>query len=302
MSVGTSRGRRLAFSLTVLACGTFAACRVTVDSTAVKVREEHEFRVSGTPDLDLATFDGSIDVRAWDRPEIRVEVERAGGTREAAESVTVVTQQDGDRIRVEAHEPGRSRWVVNSVANLSRSARLVASVPRSCNLSVRSGDGALRVERVTGEIKLTTSDGDVRGFDLDGDVAVDTGDGSVKLEHVAGVIDVRTGEGPVWLGGQLGVVRIRATEGTVALKLAEGSRMDGDWDVSTGDGGVVLYLPDTFGAELDAMTSEGAVRVEDGLAIAHAHRSKRTLKGPLGEGGRILRIRTGDGSITLRKH
>ena len=36
--------------------------------------------------------------------------------------------------------------------------------------------------------------------------------------------------------------------------------MTDDWDISTGDGGVSLYLPTGFGAELDAHTGDGSIR------------------------------------------
>ena len=38
--------------------------------------------------------------------------------------------------------------------------------------------------------------------------------------------------------------------------------MSDDWDISTGDGSVTLYLPPDFGAELDARTSDGGIRNE----------------------------------------
>ena len=36
--------------------------------------------------------------------------------------------------------------------------------------------------------------------------------------------------------------------------------MDDDWDITTGDGSVSLYLPSDFGAELDAHTGDGSIR------------------------------------------
>ena len=60
-------------------------------------------------------------------------------------------------------------------------------MPRECNLVVNSGDGGLTVERVNGNIQLTTADGFVKGDQLEGDVTVDTGmapsSSSVLLER-----------------------------------------------------------------------------------------------------------------------
>jgi hypothetical protein len=86
------------------------------------------------------------------------------------------------------------------------------------------------------------------------------------------------------------------------------TRMEDDWDISTGDGSVSIYLPAGFNADLDAHTGDGRIRNELGIAGEHdlerdrhsdAH-DRRTLRGKIGEGGKRLRVQTGDGGITLR--
>jgi hypothetical protein len=78
--------------------------------------------------------------------------------------------------------------------------------------------------------------------------------------------------------------------------------MKADWSMTTGDGGVALYLPSDFAAELDAHTGDGAIRNELQVESqgGESERARRTLKGRLGAGGRTLRIRTGDGSVRLK--
>jgi len=83
--------------------------------------------------------------------------------------------------------------------------------------------------------------------------------------------------------------------------------MKDDWSITTGDGGVAVYLPSDFGAELDAHTGDGSIRNELGLKAeaerendSDRERDRRSLKGKLGTGGKLLRIRTGDGSIRLK--
>jgi len=40
-------------------------------------RDEKHFSVSGTPDLTFITFDGSIEIRPWDKAEVQVVVSEA---------------------------------------------------------------------------------------------------------------------------------------------------------------------------------------------------------------------------------
>ena len=73
--------------------------------------------------------------------------------------------------------------------------------------------------------------------------------------------------------------------------------MKDDWSMTTGDGGVSLYLPSDFGAELDAHTGDGTIRNELDLDVRRPGRGDRAAQreGRIGAGGRQLRIRTGDG-------
>lgn len=282
-----------------------AGCMVHVGEDDYVVREEKRFEVKGTPDLRLATFNGSIEVRTWDRPEVRVEIEKRGGNKEMAESIRVEVDQQGDRVRIEARGPDTDDWVFGlaGVAHISRSARLVATVPHECHLAIASGDGGLQVERVAGRMELRTGDGSVRGLDLDGDVTVNTGDGSIKLEGLSGRLDARTGDGSVAAQGRLDAVRLSSDDGSITLRAAPGSRMTDDWDVRSGDGGVVVYLPDGFGATIDAETEDGSIRPDADFALeAASDKGASRLRGNLAGGGRVLRIRTSDGTIGLRRY
>src|SRR5688572_1672959 len=82
-----------------------AACVVSVDSQGQIVREEKRFSVRGVPDIRLSTFDGSIEVQSGDHPEVVVEIEKRGATREAVDALEVTSKQDGNRIELEVKRP-----------------------------------------------------------------------------------------------------------------------------------------------------------------------------------------------------
>ena len=77
-------------------------------------------------------------------------------------------------------------------------------MPRDGNVAAKSGDGSIRIEHVRGRLELRTGDGSIRATDIGGQLTLATGDGSVTLDDVDGDLDVDTGDGSVSVAGKLG--------------------------------------------------------------------------------------------------
>lgn len=281
-----------------------AGCVVNVDSQALIQRDEKRFEVSGTPELRLTTADGAIEVRSWDRPEVVVEIEKRGANREAVDALEVTVEQNGDRIELEVKRP-REESFTGFGFHRSASARLIVSVPRKSNVTARSGDGSIRIEGVAGRLDLSTGDGSIRARNVDGDLTLHTGDGSVTVENGSGRLGVETGDGSVSVAGNLSSLRLQTGDGSIVYRADAETRMADDWDLSTGDGTVTLYLPSDFSANLDARTGDG--RISNDLQVEaereqddERDNDRHSLTSQLGNGGRTLRVRTNDGSIRIR--
>jgi hypothetical protein len=244
-------------------------------------REEKRFTVTAKPEVSVRTFDGSIEIRPWDKSEVQVVVERRARDKAAADSIEVKAEQTGNRVEVAVTVPPTHGF---GIYGANRSARLIVSVPANADVSARSGDGSIDVDGLTGHIQLHS------------------GDGSIRAHHVGGDLEVHTGDGSVTLTGKLTSVRARSGDGSVNISAEEGSTAANDWEIVTGDGSVTLAIPDGFGAELDAHTGDGGIRMQD-LTVSNVtgRIGRNSLRGRLGSGGHNLRVRTGDGSITLRR-
>jgi hypothetical protein len=287
------------------------ACDVAVDSGSAiyTAREEKRFAVTGTPDLTLGTFDGSIAIKAWDRPEVLVEVEKRAGDKALADAIVIKVEQAGNRIRVDVPKPSATEST-NGLhmgggsiffGRVGSSARLVVSVPRDCDVLARTGDGTIAVENVAGRLDLETGDGSVKGRDLGGALKAHTEDGMLEFRNVKGKADLDTADGGIVITGVLAAVRAQTNDGAVTVRAEPGSAAAEAWDIRTGDGSVSIDVPDTLNADLDARTSDGSVRV-DGLSVTGSVEDERQgIRGRLGAGGQVLRIRTGSGTITIRK-
>jgi DUF4097 and DUF4098 domain-containing protein YvlB len=282
-----------------LAALSAAGCTVTVDSHSEILREEKQFKVTGMPDVRLTTFDGGIEIQGWDKPHVSVEIEKRGPSRQALEQLEVVSSQNGNLIELEVKRP-RSESFSGIGLHQTAYAKLIVSVPLNSHIRARSGDGSIRIERVNGRIELRTSDGSIRASEVTGELSFDTSDGSVTVDRAQGRLAVDTGDGSVSVTGRLASVKLHTGDGSVVYRAESGAAMADNWDITTGDGTVSVYLPPGFSAELDAHTGDGSIRSEiDGLSSPSGE-ARRTLKGTIGGGGRLLRIRTGDGAIRLR--
>src|SRR5215471_15219315 len=223
------------------------ACVVNVDQQGYIEHEEKRFEVAGVVDLHLETFDGSVEVRSWDRPEIVVDVEKRGFEKAATSRIEVVTNRSGNRIDVTARQNGQTTGFGFHTGN-SPSAKLIATVPRKTDLVVKSRDGSLLVERLDGKLDLRTNDGRIRVIETSGQLLAESDDGSLEFEDVSGQIDARTRDGSIRISGAPSVLRAQSGDGSVVLKIRPGTVMTDDWTVTTEDGSISVELPNGFNA------------------------------------------------------
>jgi hypothetical protein len=296
--------RRALLAPSLLALAVAApACVVNVDNRGYIEHEQKRVDAAGVADLRLETFDGNIEVRSWDRPEIVVDVEKRGADRAAVERIEVSMNRSGNRVELIATQSGQTRGF-GFGRLMSPSAKLVANVPRKLDLAIKSGDGTLLVERIDGRLDLRTGNGRVRAIGTTGELLAETNDGTIELEDVAGRVEARTGDGSLRVSGTPSVLRAQSEDGSVVLHIRSGAVMTEDWLVSTGDGSISAELPDGFNADIEADPgSDGHARSEISLVnVSGGTHSERTLRGRVGDGGHVFRLRTGDGTIRLTKY
>jgi hypothetical protein len=263
-------------------------------------REEKRFSVEGKPDVKLRTQDGSIEIRSWDRPDVLVVVEKHAFSKDAAAAITVTSSQEANHISLDVRMRAEQAfgWFVGGFG----SAKLIVSLPAMSDVQAATGDGSIQLENVRGVISLRSGDGSIHARDVSGSIAARSGDGSISLEEVTGAIDANTGDGSIAVAGVLSSVRARSGDGGIGVRAQPGSKVEADWDITTGDGGIRLDVPDSFGAELEARTGDGGIKF-DGITLSNVTGDigRNRASGRLGEGGRTLRVRSGDGTIVIRR-
>jgi putative adhesin len=235
------------------------------------------YSLTGKPDLRIETSDANIRVTTWDQPRIEAKVISMrykigeGGIR-------VEERQNGDSVEIGVHY---SRHGI-SIEWGERRVDIIIQMPREGRVNLRTGDGKI----------------DVAG--LKGDMDLHSGDGSENLEAVDGRLHAATGDGHIRAHGRFDELDLKTGDGHLEVRAAGGSSLAAGWRLETGDGNVSLEVPDGLAADVNLHTSDGHIDLDMPITT-EGKISQNEIHGKLNGGGSQLTIRTGDGSIHLRK-
>lgn len=256
----------------------------------------HRYALKGRPELHLRTDDGSIRVEAGTGAEIEALV-TTEGWRIGAGDVTITESQTGDQVSIEVRVPqhhfgGPDSW--------HRSVKVVVRVPLDSDLDVRTGDGGVDVEPISGKVAITTGDGHITAHGLRGDIRLHTNDGAITADGLEGRLNADTGDGHLTIRGRFDKLDLRTGDGRIDAEVERGSKVSEAWSLRSGDGGITLRVPDDLGADLDAHTGDGSIVLDSPVTVSGTIRPS-LVRGKLGAGGAPLRLQTGDGSIRLKQ-
>jgi DUF4097 and DUF4098 domain-containing protein YvlB len=293
-----------------------AAIALAIAAVAPGARAEDvtkAYTVSGRANVRVDTNDGSVRVTTGDTQEVQFRVEYQGY--ELNKTLRVDSRQDGDRVELIARVTGH--WGFGWNGN-GKHLRIEVVMPRTGDLQVSTGDGAVEASSLDGKIVISTGDGSVKASGLSGTVDLHTGDGSITVEDLKGDIKLRTGDGSVEahrldgrvsadsgdghvkLDGRFDSLNIRTGDGSVEAHANNGSRMNAAWNIHTGDGSVDMTLPGDLQANIDASTGDGHISLGMPVTVEGSF-SNSQIHGKMNGGGQPLVIHTSDGSIRLNK-
>lgn len=128
-------------------------------------------------------------------------------------------------------------------------------------------------------------------------------DGNAELRGVAGSVDLNTGDGNLDVEGRFDVLNLNTGDGNIESVVRPGSMMKAGWTLRTGDGNIRIELPEQFAADVDAHTGDGHINTDVPIATTTpaSDTDRQDLRGPINGGGQILQLRTGDGTIQIRR-
>jgi hypothetical protein len=268
-------------------------CVLGLAAPAAADEWSHKYAVKGRPDVHLKTDDGAVRVETGAASDVEAVV-TTRGWRIGGGEVTVTESQTGDRVSIEVRVPRMQHFGVGH-----RSVELVVRMPREADLDVKTGDGGMDIEPVSGKVSLFTGDGHITARGLRGEMRLHSGDGSIKADALDGRLQADTGDGAMDVRGRFDALDLRTGDGHIDASAERGSKVGAAWSLSSGDGGIVLRVPDDLAADVEAHTGDGHIDLGAGVTVS-GRVSRNEVHGKLGAGGAPLRLHTGDGSIRLQ--
>ena len=235
------------------------------------------YHLTGTPELRIETSDANIRVTTWDQHAIEAKVITEhykignGGIR-------VEEHQTGDSVEIDVRYPHRDFVIGWS----NHRVDIIVQMPREGHVNLRTGDGKIDIAGLKGEMDLHS------------------GDGSENLESVDGKLHASTGDGHITAHGRFDELELKTGDGHLDVRADGGSSLAAGWRLETGDGNVSLEVPGGLAADVDLHTSDGHIDLDMPVTTEGKVRQNE-VRGKLNGGGSLLTIRTGDGSIHLRK-
>ena len=279
--------RSVITAMVILATGAFAAAAHADDYAKT-------YTVSNRANVHVDTNDGSVNVTTGDTKEIEFRVEYQGYV--LHKTLEIESNQHGDEVELIARIPGKWHISMGTMRRLHIEVRM----PKDADLQVRTGDGSIKANGVSGSVDLRSGDGALTVGSLKGAVRLHTGDGSIEASDLDGKCDASSGDGRIRLTGRFDVLTAKSGDGSVGIEALHGSKLDSSWSITSGDGSIDVAVPADLAANIDASSGDGHISSDIPVTV-EGIMSKSKLRGKMNGGGSTLTIHTGDGSIRLKQ-
>lgn len=245
--------------------------------------------------LHLHNSNGRTRVVGEERTDIEVKAskiaraESGEAARRLLEEIALVCAEIGDALGLEVEVP--RKWNRRGYANLE------VRVPRGTGVEVTASNGKVVIEGIRGSVRARSTNGSVCIVDVIGDIDAGTTNARLTCSCTCGRLLARSSNGKIELEDHSGSVDASTSNGLIRASL--GRVGEEGIQLATSNGRIVLELPEQVDAEVDIRVDNGVIRNDRSLCKAIRERSGQ-VRGRLGSGGAPIKLRTSNGSISLR--
>jgi DUF4097 and DUF4098 domain-containing protein YvlB len=195
---------------------------------------------------------------------------------------------------------------VGSDVQVSTGGGNIRLISAAGHVNANSGGGNLNIGWAK-VMTLRTGGGAISVNKCDGQVKAETGGGNIDIKDIAGSAQIETGGGSIHFGPIKGGVRAETGAGAIIARLAPGGEFtDSRLETSVGD--IVVYVPEGLGVNVKAAVEVargygirsdfGEIKISNpqGLGPREVY-----AEGSLNGGGPLLHVHTSTGNIEIRR-
>ena len=204
--------------------------------------------------VSLSNINGDVEVTGWNRNEVQIDALKTARDQQRLDEARIDVNGSGNSVEIETHYP--SHLINNNPA----SVHYTLHVPQGARIDkIDLVNGALTVQKLSGEIEANLVNGKLRASDLTGVADLDTVNGTIEANY-ASLNNVRE-------------IKLGSVNGTVNL-----------------------LLPQSPNAEVEASTVNGSISTDFPLTVK-GHWVGKNMSGTLGSGGVQIELSNVNGSI-----
>lgn len=280
----------VAVTLLALGAGSLRAQNSTIDTV---------FAVRGNARLSVQNQSGTVNVRVWNRSQIRVEAEH-------------------DRARVEFDATGNTVTARTVSRRGNSDVEFSISVPAGTALDINGLSLDVTVSGVCGPISITTLSGDVDVQCTDGDASIQSTSGDINVSDARGPLEINGNSGDIMVRGARGLLKINAISGDVMLTDIAGNDVTaevvsgevefsgrildtGRYRFAAHSGDVTLHIAGNPNATFSVSTFSGDFESDFQIQIQPGTRMGKDWEFRLGTGSARVRAESFSGTINLRR-
>ncbi len=240
------------------------AAVVTVENDETE-KFDQTYPISANGRVSVSNVNGSIEMVAWDRNEVRLEATKIADSKESLGDVGLKIDSTGDSFSVEAEYKQWNWRERKEKGRYNVEVRFRLSVPRTAVLNeIETVNGSVVAANFTNLTKISAVNGSVNAANLRGTAHLSTVNGTVTADFD---------------------------------RVEQGTKIE----LSTVNGRINLALPSDTNATIKADSLNGAIVNGFGLPIRKGEYVGRDLHGRLGSGDAQIKLDSVNGPLAINK-
>ena len=210
--------------------------------------------LSANGTISLSNINGDVEITGWSRNDVQIDALKTARDQQRLDEARIEVNATSDSVEIETRYPS------HRINNDAASVHYTLHVPQNARIDkVNLVNGALDVQKVTGEINASLVNGKLRASDLEGTADLATVNGSIEADYNS-LNNVRE-------------IKLKSVNGAVDLR-----------------------LPQSPNADVSASTVNGGISTDFPLTVK-GHFIGKNMSGTLGSGGVHIELSNVNGSI-----